>query len=555
MSSFGGATKARSVSRAYTSLHLIGGIDIDASTRCDQMKPQRLPDLKTEGGAVFGGSVAILGDMCLNGTLYGNVGGNLSGNLMGDISVEGDLDIGGNLSVMDGIISNLEADIVCINDELFVNVISPKTGTVIDLGNIVVNDIIINGSISGNISVDIGNVTMLDLDLLTANIVCVRDELQVNLIVPKTGDVIQVDANLEPAGNVLYDFGSPTARWDNIYGNTVYTSFLDGLSPITAKTDLLPSNDLEWNLGISAQRWKTICVGNIDNTGTLNGNLITGNNIVIQQNVNADILIGNVVITDVINGDGAGVIIEGVLALDSSLTANVMTANVGCFKEGSFESISPKIPATDIILYGNIIPAPFQYSYLGSLTNKIEKLFVNDVIVCGTLSGNVSVGVGNVITTDSITSNIVCINDELIVNIINEKTLDSGVIIDGVIHKDATIDANVVTCNILEARLTFDYKRTVVNTPTYMIDQTDDIIAVKYTAIGIVTLTLPQISTLVRKRKRYAIVDEAGFAGTNAIIINTSGSDKIFAGPSWMLSGDFNAVQIYCDEVDNWFAI
>jgi len=92
-------------------------------------------------------------------------------------------------------------------------------------------------------------------------------------------------------------------------------------------------------------------------------------------------------------------------------------------------------------------------------------------------------------------------------------------------------------------------------TPTYSIDQTDDIIAGKATANGLVTLTLTLIDSLVNKRKRYAIVDEAGHAGSNAIVIATSPGDKIFAGTSWMLGGDFNAVQIYSDEVDNWYAI
>lgn len=624
MSSFR-ASASKGVSRAYTSLHLIGGIDIDASTRCDQLKPQRLPDLKTEGGAVFGGSVAILGDMCLNGTLHGNVGGNLSGNLMGDISVEGDLDVGGNLTAMEGIISNLETDVLCVNDELFVDFISPKTGNVVDLGNVLVDDITItgtitggnitgnlsninsltlqsltsnivtantvcvngeilvdtlnpktgntidlgnvvvdnitvNGMLSGNVGLDIGNITMLALESISANVVegntvCVNNELQTNLITPKSGSVIQVGAHLEPTANITYNLGSPSARWDNIYGNTVYTTFLDGLSPITSKADFIPSDDLQWNLGISAQRWSTICVGDIDNSGNLNGNLLSGNAATIVNNVSANIVIGNVVITDEINGTGNGVVIEGVLALDSSLVANVLTANVGCFDDAQLGLLSPKAPSTDILLSGNIIPAAGQLINLGNLTNKIQEIQVNDLVVCGTLSGNVNVGVGNAIVTDNVTANLVCVNDELLVDTINEKNGSAGVTVDGVLHQDSNVTAEVVTANIVKASVLFDYKRTVVNSATYTMEQTDDIIAVKATANGMVTLTLPEISTLVRRRKRYAIVDEAGHAGANAIVITTSGSDKIFAGTSWMLSGDFNAVQIYSDEVDNWFAI
>jgi hypothetical protein len=619
------ASADKGVSRAFTSVHLIGGIDINAGDTCAGTHVHRLPDLKTEGGAIFKGSVAVLGDMCIAGTVTGNVGGNLSGNLMGDISVEGDFDVGGNLTAMDGTIANLESDVVCINDELFVDMISPKTGNVIDLGNVlvddititgtitggnisgnlsninsltlqtltsnvinantvcvnneilvdtlnpktgstidlgnvVVDDIIVNGMLSGNIVFDVGNITMLALESVTANIVegntvCVNTELQTNLITPKSGNVISVGAHVHPVGNVVYDLGSASNRWKNIYANEILISNIDGLSPITAKTDFIPSDDLQHDLGIATLRWKTICVGDIDNAGNLNGNIVTGNSAAFSQNIAANIVIGNVIISDNINGTGNGVVIEGVLALDSTLTANVMSANIGCFEEAQIGMLAPKNPGNDVLLSGNIIPQPGQTIVFGNSTNKVDQIYVNDIVVCGTLSGNVNVGVGNAIVTDNVTANLVCVNNEIQTDTINEKTFSAGVTVDGVLHQDSNVSASIVSSYITEASLMFDYKRTVVNTNTYAVLQTDDIIAVKATANGTVTLTLPLISSLVRKRKRYAIVDEAGHAGANAIIIATSGSDRIFAGTSWMLGGDFNAVQIYSDEVDNWFAL
>ena len=630
------ASADKGVSRAFTSLHLIGATDINAADTCNGLYLNRCPDLKTEGGAIFKGSVAVLGDMCIGGSITGNVGGNLSGNLMGDISVEGDLDVGGNLTAMDGIISNLETDVLCINDELFVDTISPKTGTFVDAGNLIVEDLIINGMISGNLDVDISNVTSLTLQTLTgnlvdANIVCVNEELQTNLIVPKSGGTIGVSANIVPTANITYDLGTQSNRWGNIYASEILISSIDGLSPITAKTDFLPSDDLQFNLGIFSQRWKTIYVGEIDNSGNLNGNVISGNDGTFSNTVTANVVIGNVILSDQINGTtGNGVIIEGVLALDSSLTANVITANTICTDEikGATDS--------DVLLSGNLIPSQDDVFSIGNIDNKVSSIFVQDLTVCGSLMGNVNVDLGNVsnlsvdvltansvctaelkpmmsgeiislggniipsqdgtfvignanakvgsifvnditvcgqilgnvdiganidlgnvgnIGADVIEANTVCVNIEIQADVINEKTSDTGVTIDGVVIQDANVTSSVASTDILEVNTLFDYKRTVVNTPSYAILQTDDIIGVRSTANGMVTLTLPLIDSLIRKRKRYVIVDEAGHAGANAIVINTSGSDKIFAGNSWMVAGDFNAFQIYSDENDSWFAV
>ena len=236
---FSQASDSQGISRVFSGVHIIGGVDID----CNNLISQRLPDLKTKGGAFFGGSVAIMGDMCISGTLTGNVGGNLSGNLMGDISVEGDLDIGGNLTVMDGIISNLETDILCVNEELFVDFISPKDGTVINIANIQLegniipeqdltydlgspthkfktiytDDIVICGSVSGNLNIDLSNVTSLTLETLTSNV-----------ITANTGCFDNIKAT---SANI----------------QTIFVKDLCGFSPIRVTDDLTPDPGL--NLG------------------------------------------------------------------------------------------------------------------------------------------------------------------------------------------------------------------------------------------------------------------------------------------------------------------
>lgn len=542
---FGQASRSQGVSRTLTGVHIIGGVDID----CNNLLRHKVPDLKTEGGALFGGSVAVLGDMCISGTLSGNVGGNLSGNLMGDITVEGDLDVGGNLTAMDGIISNLETDVLCVNDELFVDFISAKDGNVINIGNIELegnmipeqdltydlgslsskfrtiytDDIVICGTVSGNLNVDISNVTSLTLETLngnviTGNTVCVNQELQTDMIVPKglSGNII-IGGSMIPSMGLTYDLGGVNDKWGNAWINnltvcnvfesdvimvntaniqTLFVKDLCGFSPIKVTDDLTPDPGV--NLGNVTNVWGNIYGGNI-------------------------------------------------------------LGDFGCITEVQTDKLSAK--TGNILLQGNLIPDGNAIYSMGSFTNKIKTIIVDDLVVCGTLSGNVNiqanVDIGNVteLTLDTLTANVICATTELQTDVINEKTMDAGVTVDGVVNKDSNVTAEIVTANIIDAPYLLDYKRTIVDSSVYMIDQSDDIVAVKATANGAVTVTLPLISSMFRKRKRFAIVDEAGHAGANSITILTTSPDKIFAGGSWMLSGDFNAVQIYSDEVDNWYAI
>ena len=88
--------------------------------------------------------------------------------------------------------------------------------------------ITINGIVSGNLTVDLGNITDLDVDTITANLVCVNGNLQTDLIQPKTGNIISVGASLLPTGNIMFDLGSSSNRWKNIYANEILISNIAG---------------------------------------------------------------------------------------------------------------------------------------------------------------------------------------------------------------------------------------------------------------------------------------------------------------------------------------
>ena len=98
-----------------------------------------------------------------------------------------------------------------------------------------------------------------------------------------------------------------------------------------------------------------------------------------------------------------------------------------------------------------------------------------------------------------------------------------------------------------------DYNRTIINSSSYTILEEDELIAVVYT-IGEVTLSLPTISTLFgSKKKRYTIVDEGGNAGTNNIIVQTTGGDTINGSSIFTINGDYNSIQIYNNTTTGWF--
>ena len=87
----------------------------------------------------------------------------------------------------------------------------------------------------------------------------------------------------------------------------------------------------------------------------------------------------------------------------------------------------------------------------------------------------------------------------------------------------------------------------------YSVGTEDDIIAVLATQTTTSTITLPLISTLENGKKRITIADEGGNAGTNNITIAPSGSDQIIGTTGVFISENFNSVNFYSNETDQWF--
>lgn len=91
---------------------------------------------------------------------------------------------------------------------------------------------------------------------------------------------------------------------------------------------------------------------------------------------------------------------------------------------------------------------------------------------------------------------------------------------------------------------------TEVNTPSYIVQDTDNIIHVTYTLIGVVTITLP---TSDLSRTGALIIKDASFnASINNITIQTEGSEKIDGDDTAVISSDETSVSLYTDGTD-WF--
>jgi len=96
-------------------------------------------------------------------------------------------------------------------------------------------------------------------------------------------------------------------------------------------------------------------------------------------------------------------------------------------------------------------------------------------------------------------------------------------------------------------------KFTDVGVATYSVLQSDETIGVSRSTSGPCTLTLPLIGTV--GLKRYNIVDTGGSANTNAIKIQTSGSDTINGQPDVIINNNYNSISLTSDNNSSWFII
>ncbi len=116
---------------------------------------------------------------------------------------------------------------------------------------------------------------------------------------------------------------------------------------------------------------------------------------------------------------------------------------------------------------------------------------------------------------------------------------------------------NPLTCNgNVSIGSSMQNNRTVVNSSTYTIGNSDLIIGVTYTSTGSVTITLPAVSNSNAGRLLH-IVDEGGNAGINNITINVnnSGTETINGNTSASITSNYSSISIYNNGSTKWFII
>lgn len=93
--------------------------------------------------------------------------------------------------------------------------------------------------------------------------------------------------------------------------------------------------------------------------------------------------------------------------------------------------------------------------------------------------------------------------------------------------------------------------RTEVNTQSYDILYSDQIIGVLSTIDGTVSLQLPEITQF----KEFIIVDEGGNALNNPITINAFSGNTIIGQSNVIINGNYNSIRVYNNGTDGWFLI
>lgn len=159
-------------------------------------------------------------------------------------------------------------------------------------------------------------------------------------------------------------------------------------------------------------------------------------------------------------------------------------------------------------------------------------------------------------TLESVSGGAITVNNDLCINAANQIETNTIAPKSGTtttLNSDVSITGNLNVGGCIQG-----YCRTVIETGTYDILETDQIIAAN-TKSGAITVNLPYITDLTTTNKylKLNIVDEGGCASANSITINANiaNGDTILGGNTIVLSGDFNSLSLYSDGTAQWFAL
>ena len=255
--SFAPASAGRGVSRTFTNLELNGGYDCHPDYYCKAV------DLLVHGGARIKKSLCVEGNINVAGLISGQVCGNIfTAKITEKEPMEG-IDVCGNILMSGDIIPS-------VDDQYVLG--SPTN----KWANIYAQDLVVCGELFAN-----GIMNMVDGNLVTANIVCVLETLQTDLIESKTlnGNLCiqsNIDMKCGEIGNLqalrvdqVFGKSSPWNSEDDMNmrnGNAI--TFVEGIRIGNTDTTVSTSTGLAVGKGAMSSSTDSIAVGSLADAGS-----------------------------------------------------------------------------------------------------------------------------------------------------------------------------------------------------------------------------------------------------------------------------------------------
>lgn len=395
--------------------------------------------------------------------------------------------------------------------------------------------------------------------------VMVNNVLTNTVTVNGSGIDIQTSGTLSIGGISILSDSSGTTTLNNIDAldatteTTIETAIdtLTGLTTLsindvtTSAYDLALVSDSDGTV-LTADRSLTFDVNNADRTIDLGGNLTLGNDLTTTP--------GNAI------------------TLTTTGTTNVTLPTSGTLltSEGHFFKNPVRLATTANMTNGtNGIASGFTYTATGGASGRgqivavlsVSDVFTVDGVNLGAADNNTRIllkdqttGAQNGIWTTTISGTGLTLDRATDFDEDNEVVANASMFVsDGDTNADYVFTLttnNPITIgggsgtSLAFSYFGSNYNITVVNASSYTIVAHDRVILVDHTGTAPVTVNLPSASI----KRRITVTDSGGNSSVNNITISRNGGDTILGATTFVLSGDYNSVNLFSDGGTRWFA-
>lgn len=332
---------------------------------------------------------------CVNSTTFN---GNLFGDVCGDIVTDNiTFKNDGNIHIFANI--NQKGHIVpTIDKEFDLGNVDFKWANLYTQDALICGNLCVQGMIKGNIDIDVGNVSNINANTIVANVICANTikgdffgdlcgNIKTDLVEAKNNGNIQIFANIQQTG------------------------------------DIFPTINNKYDLGNIDLKWANLFVQDAYVCGDL----------YVTDKITANCINANVVYSELFGN------------VTGDLCGDIQTDFIKAKNDGNIHVVA------NIEQMGDIVPTIDKQYDLGTLDKKWNKIYVQDVVVCGTIQGNIE---GNVVAPFVTT-----------IHFASDQTVSSGKYLGLGNTANAFEDsAVVVPMNGKFTRITFSTKGTGIST-------------------------------------------------------------------------------------------